>query len=370
LISLLVAALLGQPIASASTHAPATRTELPQDDRIRQWIAQLEDLSNGWVFLRTVDDSRSPKLRFSPAHKLADLGFTAVPRLIETLRDTRPTHAYEMNGSSGWSSNRIRVQDVALRILSRISGQSFGGHVGDDPAKTINLVSNWWLRVRPLGEVASLEEIVRSDSPESAYAAARLRRLAPESVVPAVRSHFVHFALNDETGPGLLTTIGTFDEPDARDILLAAFQSCSSSRLRIAAAGGLVKSDPDAVLDTMIAQIKAAGPFDSLQVLDIARILYGSGRARGVRALDDCIGRLSADQRTIIVATASQFFSPSSGDAFPQSDFQSAVTTLLKSELSDKGRASWYEPILGIPKLPPRICDLAKLELDRLNPQK
>lgn len=61
----------------------------------------------------------------SPALRLANKGYAAVPQLIEALDDDRLTRSVECWRSFVYSHKILRVSDCAEQILKRIAGRSF-----------------------------------------------------------------------------------------------------------------------------------------------------------------------------------------------------------------------------------------------------
>jgi len=67
----------------------------------------------------------------SPAAKLVKIGYAAVPKLLDALKDTRFIRAERgMNADPPEERVVYRVRDAALRVLSQIAGGDFWTHVG------------------------------------------------------------------------------------------------------------------------------------------------------------------------------------------------------------------------------------------------
>ena len=60
----------------------------------------------------------------SPATQLVAIGERAVPALVQALRDRRPTRTIGWSRSLAFSHYYLRVRDVALQVLQRISDRS------------------------------------------------------------------------------------------------------------------------------------------------------------------------------------------------------------------------------------------------------
>ena len=60
----------------------------------------------------------------TPAHKLVDLGYEAVPQLIEHLDDERYTRSVGYHRNFYFSHHVLRVSECAMTIISRIAGRS------------------------------------------------------------------------------------------------------------------------------------------------------------------------------------------------------------------------------------------------------
>jgi hypothetical protein len=130
----------------------AAETMPPPSKPIERLIFQLRD-QNGmqvtqpgtcdiffWDRMRDMDQKatpdESPRFDRSPARKLVDIGYEAVPALIDHIDDDTFTRSVEFHRSFYFSHRVLRVRDCVMPILDEIvpTGQRYS--IGDDVEKT------------------------------------------------------------------------------------------------------------------------------------------------------------------------------------------------------------------------------------------
>src|SRR5262249_32673969 len=102
----------------------------------------------------------------SPAHQLVDIGYNAVPQLIEALEDKRLTRSVGFHRDFYFSHHVLRVGDCSLAVLERIACRSFwegkytnAAMIKDGEEKeTRKRVQAWWDEFQRKGEKRMLVE--------------------------------------------------------------------------------------------------------------------------------------------------------------------------------------------------------------------
>ncbi|MDP1564291.1 MAG: hypothetical protein Q8M16_23175 [Pirellulaceae bacterium] len=130
----------------------------------------------------------------SPAHQLVDIGFDAVPQLIEALEDQRLTRSVGFHRDFYFSHHVLRVGDCAERILCRIANRNFyrrnytnGAMVKDGEQLTVKKqIEDWWSEVQTKGEKQVLVDVTKLGDDNSAYQAGRLLEKYPDAALDAI----------------------------------------------------------------------------------------------------------------------------------------------------------------------------------------
>jgi hypothetical protein len=95
------------------------------DETFTVWLLDLELVEYRWDRIYELRDHKGRQS--GPARKLVDLGYAAVPRLIDALDDRRPTRTVGYWRDSIYSHYVLRVGDCAVAILEQIAGRQFLG---------------------------------------------------------------------------------------------------------------------------------------------------------------------------------------------------------------------------------------------------
>lgn len=150
--------MLRQMIVEDNTHTKQAQSfaEMTQEEQIAELIFQLRD-QNGrqWGQPGTCDIFSDPRGENSPAEQLVQIGYPAVPQLIEALEDPRFTRSVGFWRDFVFSHHVLRVGDAALAILERIADRSFYQHTytnaqmtkDEETAAVKAAVEAWWQEV-------------------------------------------------------------------------------------------------------------------------------------------------------------------------------------------------------------------------------
>jgi len=100
--------------------------KLPMEKQVRELIFRLRDQNGhqwsqpGWCDIFDMNDKGT-----TPAHRLVEIGYPAVPQLIEALTDERFSRSVGYHRDFCLSHTVLTIGDCAQQILPRISGRSF-----------------------------------------------------------------------------------------------------------------------------------------------------------------------------------------------------------------------------------------------------
>jgi hypothetical protein len=252
-------AILKKMVKEDEAHARkrvGSLANLSKKEQIAEWIFQLReqngeqyDLPGHCDIFGDFHGLHRPKVP-SPAHRLVDMGYDAVPQLIEALEDERFTRSVEV---PHWAFGPValRVGDCSAAVLGRIAGRSFSeGRVGGGkgPA-TKKKVRAWWKEFRAKGEKRMLIEGTEAGDWGSQEQAERLLAKYPDAALAAITNG-----------------VGRAKDEHIRSYLLAQARKVADPR----------------VLDLFRKELK--GPFLRSRVA-AARSLYERGGDEGVRAM-------------------------------------------------------------------------------------
>ena len=150
--------MLRQMIAEDAAHAQVSDQQLasmPVKERVADLIFRLRD-QNGYqqsqpgacdIFYNWGQNKDT-----SAAHQLVQIGYDAVPQLIEAVTDTRFSRSVGHHRNFYFSHFVLTVGDCAEAILSRIAGRGFNvrsntaGQMSKEEAakSTKQEITNWW----------------------------------------------------------------------------------------------------------------------------------------------------------------------------------------------------------------------------------
>lgn len=395
------AILLRSMIAEDEVHPPIEDfDQLSTEDKVAQLIFQLRD-QHGYQFGQPgecdifFDDNFSDTfLDFptgptpTPAKRLLDLGFDAVPQLIEALDDTRFTRSVGFHRGFYFSHHVLRVGDAAEQILSKIAHQRFydransnsamvkDGKVNDVKEK----IKEWWDEYKIKGEKCLLiEETLRADK-HSPNVARLLVKKYPDDAIEVIRQA----AINADSSAerfffiGIAATLGD----KAIDFLIEEMNSSPLLSNRVRAASKLDSIEPGAATSTMIKQWKSVSHLTTVSDVDesisregvniLAKFLASSNSVDAVKALHEHYHQHTVDvRRSIICGLLEVRNSPGSKDTQnnpsesgdkmelnPALEFE--VESLLITGLSDTDyqpsvMGSWGRFVYN----DPQVCDFA-----------
>ena len=142
-----------------------------RDQNGRQWgqPGSCDIFSGDSMSLWDLEPDKNPNIKkpsLSPAGRLVEIGFDAVPQLIKSLEDQRLTRSVGYHRDFYFSHHVLRVGDCIEQILCRIANRGFyegrttnSAMVKDGQQATVKeQVERWWNEVQKKGEKQVLIE--------------------------------------------------------------------------------------------------------------------------------------------------------------------------------------------------------------------
>ncbi len=348
--------------------ADADLDQLPVERQVSEWIYRLRD-QNGQQYAQPgrCDVFGEMFLRgkgATPAHRLARLGFAAVPQLIEALDDSTPSRSLGYGRSFYFSHTVLTVGDCAEAILSRVAGEEFfplDGRSSDylstsgTIAETKQRVLAWWEQSGD-DELGWLKRAILRGDPSSVRKAHRLLQRFPESAPEAIMQAITATA-DGEVRANLVRTLIN-SGPEIAEFLLRETEGPGPLNARVEAARFLrMRGDlrGEEVLLAHWKEIVAARRFNTVEGRwQLAYFLGGSASVEVIHALHEAMSHLgAADRRALLPCIAHSLpidrlveKSVASADA--------AREAVLVKSLADKARV-YGRNENGLHD--PRVCD-------------
>jgi hypothetical protein len=152
---------LQRMIAEDAAHESKPLAQMSPDEQAAENIYQLRNFALAPPYWSTggpypvAFERRDGKDVPTPVHRLVDLGFSAVPRLIAALDDHTFTRSQVARFKGYELPRAMRVSDFARNILSFMSGRNFSQWLGSDGTPIAGTVREraeaWWAEVRRKG---------------------------------------------------------------------------------------------------------------------------------------------------------------------------------------------------------------------------
>lgn len=398
------AVVLSTMIREDREHAERRKTgkppaELTRDEQIAEWIFQLRE-QNAYQtsqpgFCDIFDDGRDEKN--SPAHKLVEIGYDAVPQLIAVLDDQRFSRSVGYHRSHYFSHKVLRIGDCAHQILSVIAGRGFYGEYdgrgkvvfegGEPTAK--KMIAAWYTELQKKGEKGMLADAVAAGSRTSSQVAEKLVEKYPaDALAPLIAG--ARAAKEDFVRRELVQLAGGLKGDGPIPFLLEELKSGSSLSIRIAAAEALQARGRPEALEAMLAEWrltkhKSDDPLAEQRIAYLAPYLAAGESAKGLEALAERYDDCPIDTRIRIV----EFLGRQEATPFSKQRPKVSAEPIdpLGPKASKELRAAalkWYlialddvSPRFGLTGswngkslTDPRVCDLAGLFLEMRNPRR
>ena len=189
------AELLEQMVREDKEHAQLQQPpfdEMPTEQQVAELIFQLRD-QNGhqWSQPGSCDFFNDLRGAESPASQLLEIGFDAVPQLIEAIEDKRFTRTVAYHRNFYFSHHVLRVGSCTTTILERIASRTFyelkyANEVTGNEPTTKQRAQEWWNEVQRKGEMLVLAEGTASGDENSPSQARQLMRKYPDAAIDAI----------------------------------------------------------------------------------------------------------------------------------------------------------------------------------------
>ena len=349
-----LAATLEKMVKEDAAHRPppASATE---EQTIAELIYRLRDLAphyvetlKGGLIVRRRDDTLT-NLR-SPAARLLQLGYKAVPALIDALPDGDLTRLPDFaNGSSDVG----RVGDVALFLLQVISCRQWipeNTHINSADTELQAAIRGWWSAAQSAGEEKTLVSQLQEGGDTSRLSADRLVEAYPITASASI-VHAIDGTKEGGVRLALVTALSGLKNVQAVEAMKREVKILPDTASRFVAAKYLADSAPDeafsAALD-IYKRIRAGSEPGSSDLQQSAEVfLAASGRAEAVTAMSDGLAAAepSVRFRTIVLFNVDPYTSAVAVAHMPlpkapqeKQRYEHAVESLLAGELNDSRR--------------------------------
>jgi hypothetical protein len=366
--------LLTKMVAEDEAHALKAAKpveKMTRQERIAELIFRLRD-QNGRQFSQPghcdifiQDHLKENKNQKSPALQLVEIGYAAVPELIQALTDDHFSRSVGYHRDFYFSHFVLRVGDCAEAVLERIAGRTFWEPKSSSAAMLkdgqVNIVKAkvqaWWQDFQERGEKQILIEGVQSGDYDSPNQAKRLMKKYPESALSAIRQGVKtankYFVVRD------LVKISTDLKGDTTTEFLREELNGSFLSGRVTAARGLLDRGHNEGIDAMIREWNHTGKDEPQE--DLIDFLLWCGKAEAIKSLGRDLRRRPVDISLQVIETIQ---SPGWGwENYQKSlapEVDSAIDEILVGELDDsRERANMSGTWGGKEVHDPRLCDLS-----------
>ena len=329
-------------VAEDGAHAalPAVPLEsLPVDQQIAELIFRLRDYNprsewesappNASMDNKSKQAAGSGKEK-SPAAQLVQLGFAAVPQLIDAPNNKRFSRSEFSYSNIGFSDHVLTVGDLTRQILGRIAGREFSfaeisppfTSTDEEIATVKKQVQEWWRNVQQKGEKQVLIDAVREGGSRAFVQADELCKRYPDAALEAMLEG-VKNTRDPNTRERLVLDIGQLPGDDAIPFLEEELRTGGNSEERLYAAEALWgHGHGEEALAAMIAAWNKLPPprdgnqeedvfNDEVRYSDLIRFLVWRGRVDAVEALGRNLRRWQVGARIAILSALDHYGSAS-----------------------------------------------------------
>ncbi len=345
------------------------------NERITELIYQLRNQEEGPLMRMrhhgATLEANTTHLMHDPCWKLYQLGFDAVPQLIEALSDSRPSRIVDYPRIYANTAQNLTIGQCAELIL--------GQFVDDKPAfRNDSILSRqvayreWYAEVERVGVKAHLMGVVEKGGTSVESQALLLARSYPEAALKSIP-----VGIGRTNPPGtrgdLYEVMSTLGE-GAAEYLVDRLKKETDPWLQVRIARLISKTHADTAFEFVFKKFEVYrdlkvnknsafyqdGSYTS-HLADLATFLAKSNRLEAMNILHDSIDSLPLSARLAIVNAFNNHTSKES----PQSVLD-AVEALLIHELFDTGR----ESSSLFDRSDWRVCDVAALALSKQMPDR
>jgi hypothetical protein len=373
------AATLRTMIAEDEAHSAAAKpwAHMSREEQMHEWIFRLRDQHGeqmgepGGVEL--LELMVPPGGEPSPGWHLLQLGYAAVPALIEALDDHRLTRSVQCGRSFYFSHEPLTVSDCAQAILSRISGRNFRAFRQESHRAEI---MDWWRQTEEKGEKEMLVKNVRAAIDWCDPQIQRLIELDPAAAVEALKEGIGKSQVNWVQAE-MIASLGTIKSEAATHVLRDEMKRCSSMQGRVAAAQALWHRGEKDLVPAMIAEWNQCDGATRSQYEypdSLIAFLSHCGDVAAMKALAARFSALPADEKVKVLGwvtgTQRRYRSPQVEQTPIPAEAAAVAERLATSALEDPPTNIAGRTLEGVTFMSPRVCDLAAYALAKAWPQR
>lgn len=292
--------------------------------------------------------------------RLVDLGFQAVPTLLQALVDHRFTRsqAWVYGDSKAYIRNDpepVSVRELAVVALREIAQRDFPpGGAEDRWAEVAAQVDAWWKAVKTEGERPVLERGVLARTDSSVAQAKRLVERYPEAALDPIRK--ASDGAEPRLAAGLVKALAPLARADVHEFLLGLAKA-GPLEVRMAAAETLHAQGRGEGVDILLAEWPAvaeakgpddgAGWYESGAAEGLVALLFRLEPWKSLRRVRETLAQAAPTTRDAILAKVHEalghrmFFSPGRPADSPRSpevwkEAETLVVSMVLEEITEK----------------------------------
>ena len=347
--------------------------ELSDEDQIKDLVFQLRDQDGAqWSQPGSCSVFSWGESRETPADKLVEIGFPAVPHLIDALVDPSLTYSVGFHRDFYFSHRVLTVADAAQQVIEKITGARLPAPqnirvFGNDPdqnekeqwrAAQQEAALKWWLEFEAVGEKAFLIREVGKGGPEGSNLAKRLLERYPDEAFEAVVQGLDK--TSDSWGHYHYTwAIGSSEHPDRLDVLRRVIDEGRFGGSTMAALEALRKPHPKEAVERACKLLdldsswESEDDFGDTLAEDLFEFLIERGDEAGLQKIRQFLERLGVGHRVDLALGLYSCEWKSEKGA-------KAVEEMLALLVEDTRRRTGMSGSVGdLSYSDPRVCDLA-----------
>ncbi|MFT3883683.1 MAG: hypothetical protein QM703_29045 [Gemmatales bacterium] len=302
-------------------------------------------------------EKNAPK---SPALQLVELGYDAVPLLIEAIEDQRLSRSVGFWRDFTFSHHVLSVGDCAITILGRIAGKDFHDYSNnrrektdaESKAESKRLALVWWKEFERKGEKKFLIDAITTGQEDSPIQALKLLEKYPDAVLTVIEQ-----GIKNAKEPSVQTRLVGIAAQLKGDAVLPLLDTALRNQhrdVRVVAAAGLLAHGKEHGVLAMIKEWRS-GPALSKDENEpgydlLIDFLTSTGRLDAIQAIGVDMKRWPISARRQIIESLSDhgpgwsFMRLDSGKEIDWTSFQKAkrsaevmdaVESLLVASLDD-----------------------------------
>lgn len=369
--------MIAEDQAYAAARLALPFEKLSGEERIKDLIYQLRD-QDGGQFMQPGSCSifNFGEKEDTPADRLVEAGFEAVPFLIEAMLDDRLTYGVGYHRDFYFSHEVMRVGEAAQEVFEKISGTNLATQpvvrvFGEDPApfskedgrRSLQEAARRWRReFEAKGERQfMIDEVSKGGESVRSMAPALMARYPADA--PAALRAGLKNAKDEWSYYRVVHEVGNADYEGSEAVLRQVIRDNRFDQGTLAALEALRKRGAADVIDLAIALLdqekswKEGGWMGQLPAEELIKFLLESGDEKAARVILERRENLSLDLRVDAVLELHRVLT---GDKKPGDAASAVIEEFLVRLLDDSRRRTGMSGGVGdLSFSDPRVCDLA-----------